>query len=157
MVFSSVLLLVITMGVGQTLQQQYNVYGQDVKQSIQEITTHVNEAMQSYAKAMGVKYVEGEHTLADLNLTAIESAKGPAAEKLVNPQEYQTARDHLSTAQLMFVGLIPEIKNTYSEDIIQAQSGLLMLQNLLNYRSPYNVVEDIGFGVVLAHLDNISK
>lgn len=156
MIFSSVLVLVLSIGLGSTVQQQYNVYGQDVKQSVQEVSTHVNLAMESYAKAMGVKYFEGEHTPADLNLTAIESAKG-TTEKLVNPQEYETARDHLNTAQLMFVGLIPELQNTYSDDVIQVQSGMLMLQNLLNYRAAYNVAEDVAFGVVLAHLENIAK
>jgi hypothetical protein len=32
-----------------------------------------------------------------------------------------------------------------------------MLQNMFNYRAPYNVVEDVGFGVVLGHLNNIAK
>jgi hypothetical protein len=57
----------------------------------------------------------------------------------------------------MFVGLIPELTNTNPEDVIEVQSGLLMLQNMFNYRASYNVVEDTGFGVVLGHLDNLSK
>jgi hypothetical protein len=40
---------------------------------------------------------------------------------------------------------------------MEVQSGLLVLQNLFNYRAPYNLVEDAGFGVVLDHLDNLSK
>jgi hypothetical protein len=57
----------------------------------------------------------------------------------------------------MFVGLIPELKNTNAEDLIEVQSGLLMLQNMFNYRAAYNLVEVVGFGVVLGHLDNIAK
>jgi hypothetical protein len=57
----------------------------------------------------------------------------------------------------MFVSLIPELKNTNPEDVIEVQSGLLMLQNMFNYRASYNVVEDTGFGVFLSHLDNLSK
>ena len=32
-----------------------------------------------------------------------------------------------------------------------------MLQNMFNYRAAYNLVEDVGFGVVLGHLDNLAK
>jgi hypothetical protein len=48
-------------------------------------------------------------------------------------------------------------KNSNPEDVIEVQSGLLMLQNMFNYRAPYNLVEDTGFGVVLGHLNNLSK
>jgi hypothetical protein len=51
----------------------------------------------------------------------------------------------------------PELKNTNAEDVIEVQSGLLTLQNLFNYRAAYNLIEDVGFGVVLGHLDNIAK
>jgi hypothetical protein len=32
-----------------------------------------------------------------------------------------------------------------------------MLQNWFNYRAPYNGVEDVDFGIVLGHLNNIDK
>ena len=66
-------------------------------------------------------------------------------------------RNNLKTAQLLFVGLTPELKNSNPDDVIEVQSGLLMLQNMFNYRAAYNLVEDVGFGVVLGHLDNLAK
>jgi len=135
-----------------------NVYGQDdVKKSVQEVSTHVDQALQSYAKAIGAQYFEGEHTPVAVNLTLIEKIKGVGEGALVDQKEYQVAREHLKTAQTIFVGLIPELKNTNSEDVIEVQSGLLMLQNLFDYRGAYNLVEDVGFAVVLGHLDNIAK
>ena len=87
----------------------------------------------------------------------IEQAKGVGEGKLVDRAAYQSAQDHLKTAQWMFVDLIPELKTSNPEDVIEVQSGLLMLQNMFNYRAPYNLVEDTGFGVVLDHLNNLSK
>ena len=135
-----------------------NVYGQiDVKKSAGEVSTHVDQALQSYAKAIGAQYIESEHTPVEVNQTLIEKIKGVGEGALVDQKEYQVARDHLKTAQAMFVALIPEIKDTHSEDVIEVQSGLLMLQNLFDYRGAYNIVEDVGYGVVVAHLDNIAK
>ena len=136
----------------------HDVYGQDdVKKSVQEVSTNVDQALQSYAKAIGAQYIESEHTPVEVNLTLIEKVKGVGEGALVDQKEYQVAREHLKTAQAMFVGLIPEIKDTHSQDVIEVQSGLLMLQNLFDYRGTYNLVEDVGFGVVVAHLDNIAK
>ncbi|MGZ5511224.1 MAG: hypothetical protein ACXWFC_12255 [Nitrososphaeraceae archaeon] len=130
---------------------------QDVKASVQEVSTHVNEALKAYANAIGEQYFEAEHTPIQVNKTLIEQAKGVGEGKLVDRAAYQSAQDHLKTAQLMFVGHIPELKNSNPEDVIEVQSGILMLQNMFNYRAPYNLVEDTGFGVVLGHLDNLSK
>ena len=130
---------------------------QDAKSSVQEVFTHVNEALKAYANAIGEQYFETEHAPIQVNKTLIEQAKGVGEGKLVDRAAYQSAQDHLKTAQLMFVGLIPELTNTNPEDVIEVQSGLLMLQNMFNYRASYNVVEDTGFGVVLGHLDNLSK
>ncbi|HKO40844.1 MAG TPA: hypothetical protein VJU85_06235 [Nitrososphaeraceae archaeon] len=63
-------------------------------------------------------------------------------------EAYQSAQEHLKTANLIFVGLVPQLKNANQEDVIEVQSGLLVLQNLFNYRAPYNLVEEAGFGVV---------
>ena len=57
----------------------------------------------------------------------------------------------------MFVGLVPQLKNANQDDIIEVPSGLRVLQNLFNYRAPYNLVEDAGFGVVVGHLKNLSQ
>ena len=158
--FFSLLVLSLSLAIFSSYSalSNQNVYGQDdVKKSVQEVSTHVDKALQSYAKAIGSQYFEGEHTPVAVNLTLIEKIKGVGEGALVDQKEYQVAREHLKTAQTMFVGLIPELKNTNSEDVIEVQSGLLMLQNLFDYRGAYNLVEDVGFGVVLGHLDNIAK
>ncbi len=159
-IFFSLLMLSLSIAIfsGYSALSSPNAYGQDdVKKSVQEASTHVDQALQSYAKAMGAQYVEGEHTPVAVNLTLVEKIKGVGEGKLVDQKEYQVARDHLKTAQTIFVGLIPELKNTNSEDVIEVQSGLLMLQNLFDYRGAYNLVEDIGYGVVLGHLENLAK
>ena len=155
-------LLVLSLSVASfsvyTVLSPQNVYGQvDVKKSAEEVSTHVDQALQSYAKAIGAQYFEAEHAPVEVNQTLIEKIKGVGEGALVDQKEYQVAREHLKTAQAMFVGLIPEIKDTHSQDVIEVQSGLLMLQNLFDYRGAYNLVEDVGFGVVVAHLDNIAK
>ncbi len=158
--FSVLMLSFSIMTLAPILQQNNNValaQQQDAKASVQEVSTHVNEALKAYANAIGEKYFEAEHTPIQVNKTLIEQAKGVGEGKLVDRAAYQSAQDHLKTAQLMFVGLIPELKNTNPEDVIEVQSGLLMLQNMFNYRASFNVVEDTGFGVVLGHLDNLSK
>ena len=159
-IFSSFLMLSLSVAIFSSYSalSPHNVYGQDdVKKSVQEVSTHVDQALQSYAKAIGAQYVESEHTPVAVNLTLIEKVKGVGEGKLVDQKEYQVARDHLKTAQTIFVGLIPELKNTNSDDVIEVQSGLLMLQNLFDYRGAYNLVEDVGYGVVMGHLDNIAK
>ena len=70
---------------------------------------------------------------------------------------YQSSQEHLKTANLMFIGLVPELKNSNPQDVIEVQSGLLVLQNLFNYRAPYSWVECAVFGVVLGPLNNLSK
>ena len=152
----AVLVLSFSMALATSLQQN-NASAQDAKASVQEVSTHINEALKAYAAAIGEKYFEAEHAPIQVNNTLIEQAKGVGEGKLVDRAAYQSAQDHLKTAQLMFVGLTPELKNTNAEDVIEVQSGLLMLQNLFNYRAAYNLVEDVGFGVVLGHLDNIAK
>jgi hypothetical protein len=151
--------IIVSLAAAQSFLQQNNVAlaQQDTKASVQEVSTNVNEALKAYANAIGEQYFEAEHVPIQVNKTLIEQAKGVGEGKLVDRAAYQSAQDHLKTAQLMFVGLIPELKNTNPEDVIEVQSGLLMLQNMFNYRASYNVVEDTGFGVVLGHLDNLSK
>ncbi len=156
LILLSVLVLSFSMTLAPSLQQN-NALAQDAKASVQEVSTQVNEALKAYAKAIGEKYFEAEHAPIQVNKTVIEQAKGVGEGKLVDRAAYQSAQDHLKTAQLMFVGLIPELKNTNAEDVIEVQSGLLMLQNMFNYRGAYNLVEDVGFGVVLGHLGNIAK
>lgn len=158
--FFSLLMLSLSLAIFSSYSalSTQNVYGQDdVKKSVQEVSTHVDQALESYAKAIGSQYFEGEHAPVEVNLTLVEKIKGVGEGALVDQKEYQVAREHLKTAQTIFVGLIPELKNTYSADVIEVQSGLLMLQNLFDYRGAYNLVEDVGFGVVLGHLDNIAK
>jgi len=87
----------------------------------------------------------------------IDQAKGVGEGKLVDRAAYQSAQDHLKTANLMFVGLVPQLKNANQDDVIEVQSGLLVLQNLFNYRAPYIFVEDTGFRVVLGHLKNLAQ
>ena len=155
--FLSVLVLSFSMALAPSLQQNNVALAQDAKASVQEVSTNINEALKAYASAIGEQYFEAEHTPIQVNKTLIEQAKGVGEGKLVDRAAYQSAQDHLKTAQLMFVGLIPELKNTNPEDVIEVQSGLLMLQNMFNYSASYNLVEDTGFGVVLGHLDNLSK
>lgn len=115
---------------------------------------HINEAFKAYAMAIGEQYFEAEHTLIQVNKTLIEQAKGIGEGKLIDRNAYQSAQEHLKTANLIFIGLVPELKNSNPEDVIEVQSGLLMLQNMFNYRAAYNLVEDVGFGAVLGHLSN---
>ncbi|HET8856096.1 MAG TPA: hypothetical protein VFM28_01080 [Nitrososphaeraceae archaeon] len=98
-----------------------------------KIVPHVNEALKTYASAIGEQYFEAEHAPIQANKTLIEQAKDVGEGKLVDRGAYQSAQDHLKTAQLMFVGLIPELKNTNPEDVIEVQSGLLLpLNNYVN-------------------------
>ena len=125
--------------------------------SVKEVSTHVTEALKAYANAIGEKYFESEHIPIQINQTLIDQAKGVGEGKLVNASAYMSAQKHLKTANLMFVGLVPQLENVNQQDIIEVQSGLLVLQNLFNYRAPFNLVEDAGFGVVLGHLNNLPK
>ena len=155
----SVLVLSISMALG-TLSLQHNNAAsaqQDSQGSVQEVSTHVTEALKAYANAIGAQYMESEHTPIQVNQTLIDQAKGVGEGKLVDQGAYQSAQEHLKTANLMFVGLVPQLKNANQDDVIEVQSGLLVLQNLFNYRAPFNLVEDAGFGVVLGHLNNIAK
>jgi hypothetical protein len=155
----SVLVLSFSMTLAPMLQQNNYAVAQqqDSQGSVQEVSTHVTEALKAYANAIGAQYMESEHTPIQVNQTLIDQAKGVGEGKLVDRAAYQSAQEHLKTANLMFVGLVPQLKNANQDDVIEVQSGLLMLQNMFNYRAAYNLVEDAGFGVVLGHLDNLSK
>jgi hypothetical protein len=155
----SVLVLSFSMILAPMLQQNNYAVAQqqDSQGSVQEVSTHVTEALKAYANAIGAQYMESEHTPIQVNQTLIDQAKGVGEGKLVDRAAYQSAQEHLKTANLMFVGLVPQLKNANQDDVIEVQSGLLMLQNMFNYRAAYNLVEDAGFGVVLGHLDNLSK
>jgi len=155
----SVLVLSFSMTLAPMLQQNYYALAQqqDSQGSVQEVSTHVTEALKAYANAIGAQYIESEHTPIQVNQTLIDQAKGVGEGKLVDQGAYQSAQEHLKTANLMFVGLVPQLKNANQDDIIEVQSGLLVLQNLFNYRAPFNLVEDTGFGVVLGHLNNLPK
>jgi hypothetical protein len=155
----SVLVLSFSMTLAPMLQQNNYAVAQqqDSQGSVQEVSTHVTEALKAYANAIGAQYIESEHTPIQVNQTLIDQAKGVGEGKLVDRAAYQSAQEHLKTANLMFVGLVPQLKNANQDDVIEVQSGLLMLQNMFNYRAAYNLVEDAGFGVVLGHLDNLSK
>jgi len=154
----SVLALSFSMTIAPMLQQNnYALAQQDSQGSVQEVSTHVTEALKAYANAIGAQYIESEHTPIQVNQTLIDQAKGVGEGKLVDQGAYQSAQEHLKTANLMFVGLVPQLKNANQDDIIEVQSGLLVLQNLFNYRAPFNLVEDAGFGVVLGHLNNLPK
>lgn len=134
------------------------VFGQnDLKTTVQQISTHIDESLKSYAAAVGEKYFEGEHSPLNVNTTVIKDVENSGEGKLVNTGQYNNAQKHLKEAQFMFLNLIPQIKNTNSDDVIQVQSGMLMLQNIFNYRGAYNLAEDVGFGVVQSHLENIVK
>ena len=154
----SVLALSFSMTIAPMLQQNnYALAQQDSQGSVQEVSTHVTEALKAYANGIGAQYIESEHTPIQVNQTLIDQAKGVGEGKLVDQGAYQSAQKHLKTANLMFVGLVPQLKNANQDDIIEVQSGLLVLQNLFNYRAPFNLVEDTGFGVVLGHLNNLPK
>ena len=155
----SVLVLSFSMTIAPMLQQNNYALAQqqDSQGSVQEVSTQVTEALKAYANAIGAQYIESEHTPIQVNQTLINQAKGVGEGKLVDQGAYQSAQDHLKTANLMFVGLVPQLKNANQDDIIEVQSGLLVLQNLFNYRAPFNLVEDTGFGVVLGHLNNLPK
>jgi len=154
----SVLALSFSMTIAPMLQQNnYALAQQDSQGSVQEVSTHVTEALKAYANGIGAQYIESEHTPIQVNQTLIDQAKGVGEGKLVDQGAYQSAQKHLKTANLMFVGLVPQLKNANQDDIIEVQSGLLVLQNLFNYRAPFNLVEDAGFGVVLGHLNNLPK
>jgi len=155
----SVLALSLSMALVPSLQQSNNnAFAQQGSQgSVKEVSTHVTEALKAYANAIGEKYFESEHAPIQINQTLIDQAKGVGEGKLVNASAYMSAQKHLKTANFMFIGLVPQLKDANQDDVIEVQSGLLMLQNLFNYRAPFNMVEDTGFGVVLGHLNNLPK
>ena len=155
----SVLVLSFSMALASSLQQNNNALAQqqDSQGLIQEVATHVTEALKAYANAIGAQYIESEDTPIQVNQTLIDQAKSIGEGKLVDAEAYQSAQEHLKTANLMFVGLVPQLKNANQDDVIEVQSGLLILQNLFNYRAPFNLVEDAGFGVVLGHINNLPK
>ena len=159
--FLSILLLAFSIALAAPSLSQNNALAQQEQQasqgSVQEVSTHVTEALKAYAKGIGAQYIESEETPIQVNQTLIDQAKGVGEGKLVDQGAYQSAQDHLKTANLMFVGLVPQLKNANQDDVIEVQSGLLVLQNLFNYRAPYNLVEDTGFGVVLGHLKNLAQ
>ena len=131
----SVLMLSFSITLAPILQENNYALAQQqgAKSSVQEVSTHVNEALKAYANAIGEQYFEAEHAPIQVNKTLIEQAKGVGEGKLVDSAAYQSAQEHLKTAQLMFVGLIPELKNTNPEDVIEVQSGLLLpLNNYVN-------------------------
>ena len=160
LIIFSVLVLSLSMALIPFLQQSNNnalAQQQGPQGSVQEVSTHVTEALKAYANAIGEKYFESEQEPIPINQTLIDQAKGVGEGKLVNASAYMSAQKHLKTANLMFVGLVPQLENVNQQDIIEVQSGLLVLQNLFNYRAPFNLVEDAGFGVVLGHLNNLPK
>ena len=160
LIIFSVLALSLSMALVPFLQQSNNnafAQQEDPQGTVQEVSTHVTEALKAYANAIGEKYFESEHAPIQINQTLIDQAKGVGEGKLVNASAYMSAQKHLKTANLMFVGLVPQLENVNQQDIIEVQSGLLVLQNLFNYRAPFNLVEDAGFGVVLGHLNNLPK
>ena len=106
----SVLVLSFSMALAPSLQQNNALAQQDAKASVQEVSTQVNEALKAYANAIGEKYFESEHAPIQVNQTLIEQAKGVGEGKLVDRAAYQSAQDHLKTAQLMFVGLDSTVK-----------------------------------------------
>ena len=154
----SLLVLSLSMALVPYLQQNNMALAQQQNSqgSVQEVSTHVTEALKAYANAIGAQYIEAEDTPIQVNQTLIDQAKGLGEGKLVDSGAYQSAQEHLKTANLMFVGLVPQLKNANQEDVIEVQSGLIVLQNLFNYRAPFNLAEDTGFGVVLGHLKNLS-
>ena len=160
LIIFSVLVLSLSMALIPFLQQSNNnafAQQQGPQGSVQEVSTHVTEALKAYANAIGEKYFDSEQEPIQINQTLIDQAKGVGEGKLVNASAYMSAQKHLKTANLMFVGLVPQLENVNQQDIIEVQSGLLVLQNLFNYRAPFNLVEDAGFGVVLGHLNNLPK
>jgi uncharacterized protein YaaN involved in tellurite resistance len=65
----------MTIAAPSFLQQNNNValaQQQDVKASVQEVSTHVNEALKAYANAIGEQYFEAEHEPIQVNKTLIE-------------------------------------------------------------------------------------
>ncbi len=149
--FSSLFLLQITH------PNTDQVFGQenDTKEAISEISVHITEAIKSYAMAVGETYSEIEHKPIVVNTSAIARATGVGEGILVDTFSYSAAKNHLKTGELLFIDTIPMIKSSSFKDIIQVQSGMLMLQNLFESKTSYNIVKDVGFGMVLSYLDNI--
>ena len=121
-----------------SLQANYALAQQQSSQESVQVSTHVIKALKAYAQAIGEQYFEAEHAPIQVNQTLIEQAKGVGEGKLVDQGAYQSAQEHLKTTNLMFIGLVHELINSNPQDIIEVHSGLLMLQNLFNYRAPYN-------------------
>jgi hypothetical protein len=55
--------------------QLNNALAQDTKASVQQVSTHINEALKAYGTAVGEKYFEAEHAPVQVNNTLIEQAK----------------------------------------------------------------------------------
>ena len=139
-----------------TIKTKDLVFGQEIKYAISEISDHIKEAIKSYALAVGEKYLEAEISSLDVNASLIAKYTGSQG-KLVDDFSYTSSRNHLKTGELLFIDLIHLIKSSSCDDVIKVQSGLLMLQNLFDSKSSYNIIEDVGFGIVINHLENIYK
>ena len=96
----SMLVLSFSIAVASSLQQQNNALAQqqDSQGSIQEVSTHVTEALKAYAKGIGAQYIEAEETPIQVNQTLIDQAKDVGEGKLVDREAYQSAQEHLKTA-----------------------------------------------------------
>ena len=92
LILLSVLVLSFSMALAPSLQQN-NASAQEAKASVQEVSTHVNEALKAYATAIGEKYFEAEHAPIQVNQTLIEQAKGVGEGKLVDRGAYQSAQE----------------------------------------------------------------
>lgn len=94
MTLFSVLLLsfsiIVSLAAAPSFLQQNNALAQqDAKASVQEMSTHINEALKAYTSAIGEKYFEAEHAPIQINQILIEQAKGVGEGKLVDRAAYQ--------------------------------------------------------------------
>ena len=92
----SVLVLSFSMTIAPMLQQNNYALAQqqDSQGSVQEVSTHVTEALKAYANGIGAQYIESEHTPIQVNQTLIDQAKGVGEGKLVDQGAYQSAQEH---------------------------------------------------------------
>jgi hypothetical protein len=113
----------------------------------------VKDALISYAAALGERYVEAEHP--GMNVTIQDVVNANTSSPIKSEADYAKALKHAGDAQLLFVELIPLLNTTSPHHVVEIQSGLIMLKNLMDRKAPYNLAEDAVQSWILNHLKEV--
>ena len=113
----------------------------------------VKDALKSYAAAPGDQYIEAEHP--GMNVTVKQVINANTSSPIKSEADYAKALKHVSDAQLLFVELVPLINTTSPHHVVEIQSGLIMLKNIMDKKAPYNLAEDVVQSWILNHVKDV--